>query len=179
MLEAVLGDNRALEAELAQQTEALQNLQQYLEKCRAFQQEEDLEELAAVAMQLHATSQPRLRRAFELLRTATYRSQRLREIGERFRAAADQCVLRKAFAGLVQVRAPWVSSFLSSISLTDATPFSYFILLLLSFTCLASALIRPLTHVGCVLSSTIQPSTPLPILFFSLFHPPSLYSSTH
>ena len=108
-LAAVLADNQALEEELEQLTAAMQDLQRYLAKCQAMQQEEDLEELGEVAARFHASpssasSLRRRRQAFALLRLAAHRSRRLREIGARFEAAGAKVLAHKALASLAQHR---------------------------------------------------------------------------
>lgn len=108
-LAAVLEDNEALEEELEEQTGAMQDLQRYLAKCQATQQEEHLEELGEVAAHFYASPSSvfalrRRREAFSLLRLAAHRSRRLRELGMRFEAAGAKVLAHKALASLAQHR---------------------------------------------------------------------------
>lgn len=106
-LTLVMGENKALEEELMQQTVVLENLQEYLIKCRVAQQEEDMEELEEVAARMHAASASCLRRrrkVFSFLRLAAWRARQMREIASRFEVASVKCLALKALTALAEHR---------------------------------------------------------------------------
>lgn len=106
-LSLVMGENKALEEELVQQTVVLENLQEYLVKCRLAQQGEDMEELGEVAARMYATSVSCLRRRrkiFSFLRLAAWRARQMREIASRFEVASVKCLARKTLTALAEHR---------------------------------------------------------------------------